>query len=177
MIYNYEPGQIAKTIEKIGILQTVLEYDCDAVDQLETIIVAALTAASRASGPALGALSVEALKLIASIRQDAATYQAGSQTRKLLHAAADALARTTEASGWRDIATAPKDGHTEILVFDRHSGITSQAVWKSQHGYFAGGGWYDAPFTGDSRRLANPTHWQPLPSPPASPTKPRGDET
>lgn len=70
-----------------------------------------------------------------------------------------------EREGWRDIESAPKDG-SEVLVWDEHSHIISQAVWKDRHGHFLSGGWQDAPYTGDSRRLARPTHWMPLPTAP-----------
>lgn len=58
------------------------------------------------------------------------------------------------ASGWRPIETAPKDG-TLLLCF-----------WRSSHcavAYYDDGCWWDAGTDG----LDDPTHWQPLPSPPA----------
>lgn len=60
---------------------------------------------------------------------------------------------------WQDIGTAPKDG-TYVLVWrpdegdghhEAHAGID---VWIE-------GCWYK------SRRLQQPTHWMPLPSPPS----------
>lgn len=76
-----------------------------------------------------------------------------------------ALSNQPAQPGWRDMSSAPKDG-TEILVWDEHSHIISQAVWKERHRFFASGGWYDMPYTGDSRKLVRPTHWMPLPAAP-----------
>lgn len=70
------------------------------------------------------------------------------------------------ATAWQPIETARADGATELWVYDAHSGIAHQAVWKEPFGFHATGGWYDMPFTGDGRRLARPTHWQPLPAGP-----------
>jgi hypothetical protein len=74
------------------------------------------------------------------------------------------------AGGWRDISTAQRSSAVELMVYDAHSGITHQAIWKEPFGGFATGGWYDMPFTGEGRRLARPTHWQPLLAPPTSST-------
>lgn len=65
---------------------------------------------------------------------------------------------------WRDITTAPKDG-TEILVCDLR-GWRCVASWDSH--VFRGevAGWRDG-----QCYSVNPTHWQPLPSPPALPEK------
>ena len=66
--------------------------------------------------------------------------------------------------GWRDIATAPKDG-TLYLVFgldtDGHPEI-AVAFWRAQHGtcWIAPTGW----------ERVHPTHWRPLPAPPTTST-------
>jgi Lar family restriction alleviation protein len=81
-------------------------------------------------------------------------------------------------SGWRDIATAPRDStgpRTPILI---QFGAEGMAVgfWDD---YYADGGrgctdgfpWIE-PFTGDPLNLHfsdPPTHWMPLPNPPSEP--------
>lgn len=65
-----------------------------------------------------------------------------------------AAARHQQPEGWRDIATAPKDG-SKILV-----GFQGQFDWMQYVAYSAG------PDT-QSAGFARPTHWQPLPAPPA----------
>lgn len=56
---------------------------------------------------------------------------------------------------WQPIETAPKDG-TDILVY--HPERAEQFVC-----YFLGGLWM---FSVDDALATNPTHWQPLPTPP-----------
>lgn len=97
-------------------------------------------------------------------------HSSGADCGKVAESLSAALSHP--ADGWRDIESAPKDG-AEVLVWDEHSHIISQATWKDHHGHFASGGWYDAPYTGDSRRLARPTHWRPLPAAPLA-AKPEG---
>lgn len=65
---------------------------------------------------------------------------------------------------WLPIEAAPKDG-TEILVFREYASPVAVARWHnldpSGRGFWLGVGIYE------------PTHWQPLPEPPAPPA---GDE-
>lgn len=78
-------------------------------------------------------------------------------------------AGVAEAHAWRDIASAPKDGKLVLLTFDdaricigaweRHEDSSYPFVWKDSYGSVIVRGWKDDP---------EPTHWQPLPSPPAS---------
>ena len=56
---------------------------------------------------------------------------------------------------WQPIETAPKDG-TDILVY--HPEHREQFVC-----YFLGGLWH---YSLDTALGSNPTHWQPLPTPP-----------
>jgi hypothetical protein len=71
------------------------------------------------------------------------------------------------AQGWEPIETAPKDG-THVLVYARlgHNG----KVRRSRHGCFVNvahfepsWGWLTSP----SDYQIKPTHWRPLPAPPA----------
>lgn len=79
-----------------------------------------------------------------------------------IRAALDSFIRSMGDEGWRDIASAPKDG-TNILVY------TERRVVRVA--YFEPGG------CGDWRSLPGylferPTHWQPLPLPPAPKVSP-----
>jgi hypothetical protein len=57
--------------------------------------------------------------------------------------------------GWQPITTAPKDA--PILVYDPATGV-EQAQWGEHWGVYEFRGW-SGPL--------NPTHWMPLPEPPA----------
>lgn len=61
----------------------------------------------------------------------------------------------TDKPGWQPIETAPKDG-THIIAWQATDGM--RVSW------FEGGMWQNFPWR--SRRI-NPTHWMPLPEPPA----------
>lgn len=56
---------------------------------------------------------------------------------------------------WQPIETAPKDG-TDVLAL--HEGRTYQARWQDDAFWFSASAW---------KSLA-PTHWMPLPPPPAT---------
>jgi hypothetical protein len=62
-------------------------------------------------------------------------------------------------SGWRDIASAPKDG-TKILVCDRNE--YPRRIWTARW-------WRDNWQNSAADILLCLTHWQPLPAPPAAP--------
>lgn len=71
---------------------------------------------------------------------------------------------------WRPIGTAPKDEDVAILVFDNDYGVVTVkwryddswgGVWGSEN-YIQDGSIYD-----DALIARNPTHWMPLPEPPA----------
>lgn len=73
---------------------------------------------------------------------------------------------------WRDIATAPKDG-TTVLLYREVAPFTvvGYGRWEEAFGI---SGWISYGFHrgGDDASnlgLASPTHWQPLPAPPARP--------
>lgn len=82
------------------------------------------------------------------------------------------ITRPAEPEGWQPIATAPKDG-TDILIgwfeFDPPSSM-HVAFWHSTH---QGGCWCQShsAFTTDPNW--QPTHWMPLPAPPAPPQEQR----
>ena len=61
-----------------------------------------------------------------------------------------------ESQGWQPIETAQKDG-TEILCYGEYYGkpVLFVAIWNSVEWYAGWGG------------SIQPTHWQPLPAPPA----------
>lgn len=80
-------------------------------------------------------------------------------------ALAAALAHLPQGDGWRDIASAPKDG-TDILLAAVIGGVWRQKVgwWEAMDN-----AWVTA-IMGSGRKawLQNPTHWQPLPPSPSS---------
>jgi hypothetical protein len=69
---------------------------------------------------------------------------------------------------WRDIATAPKDGRTVLVCrhMDEFGWIKGYARWEGV-GYISG--WVSNGFDNvmSNLGLAHPTHWMPLPPPPA----------
>jgi len=67
--------------------------------------------------------------------------------------------------GWRDIATAPRDG-TPILVANACNGAVYDARWEERGGN--GPGWVDGVIDlCEDEIVYSPSHWQPLPPPPA----------
>lgn len=76
-------------------------------------------------------------------------------------------AAALEASGWRDISTAPKDG-TWVLVKTPH--VTVAARWNSSwppgFSYSDAHSWHYL-----AHPDAAPTHWRPLPAPPDTPDR------
>lgn len=57
-------------------------------------------------------------------------------------------------SGWQPIATAPKDGKTDVVLYwDKHA-VSDVGCWIQGAWEMNGSGWA-------------PTHWMPLPSAPA----------
>lgn len=102
---------------------------------------------------------------------------------------ADRAEMLAEQARWRDIATAPKDG-TAVLGYGLHTGSPSDAqrgvkagdhwwaimlwdVWR----HLVPAGWGDQSlwvFAKDGKPAWSlPTHWQPLPAPPADPGEDR----
>lgn len=71
-------------------------------------------------------------------------------------------------SEWRDIASAPKDG-TPIIVARRHDTFGWVRGWATWEGEGIVSGWISRGFSEvpGNLGLAHPTHWQPLPLPPA----------
>ena len=72
-------------------------------------------------------------------------------------------------AGWQPIETAPKDG-SEILALWKRSQIQSNGygvVW------FEDGSWREFDY---ECLVSDPTHWMPLPSPPAAPAKQEGGQ-
>lgn len=70
-------------------------------------------------------------------------------------------------SEWKPIETAPKDGTEVLLLLEESSRYYSGCVVS----YFDGGEWRD-PLHEDDAELSHsgcgkPTHWMPLPTPPA----------
>lgn len=70
-------------------------------------------------------------------------------------------------STWQPIETAPKDG-TVVLVFAPDA--SEPRVFTAQFNDYGEGGadWFDACDCASLPILATPTHWMPLPEPPAA---------
>lgn len=68
-------------------------------------------------------------------------------------------AQTSAPSGWRPIETAPTDGTYVLLVSPAHGRVIGAHVGGDVWHFFGVGA-----ITGKSER---PTHWMPLPAPPA----------
>jgi hypothetical protein len=83
----------------------------------------------------------------------------GTWDRDLLRDVAAAL--RSPADGWRTIESAPKDG-TRVLVY-RPRVVYDGITWMPEidKDRWSGSSWWE------SRRIQQPTHWMPLPSPPA----------
>lgn len=89
-----------------------------------------------------------------------------------LEAIADWIARreaaVTEAVEWKPIETAPQDG-TTVLLWGPHMRMgMSTWFWAEEDGI---GGWRQDDGKHEDRPLRGPypTHWKPLPDPPAQP--------
>jgi hypothetical protein len=87
-------------------------------------------------------------------RHDALLRWAG-----VLREAAARLGRIDPQEGWRDIATAPKDGTAVVVRF--RNDIHEPEVARFIDGYWR---------TSDTAALWTPHFWMPLPSPPVSPS-------
>ena len=75
------------------------------------------------------------------------------------------LLRRREADAWRDIETAPRDGTELLLIND--DGIQVVGRW-SKHNHVPLYGWIrQIELYGEEVDGFDPTHWQPLPAPPA----------
>ena len=71
-----------------------------------------------------------------------------------------------ETSGWQPIETAPKGEDEEILVYCQHGYYVVTWIVEDRH---SSGWWYvhDNKHGPYALRGDGPTHWQPLPLPPA----------
>lgn len=71
-------------------------------------------------------------------------------------------------SEWQPIETAPKDGTHILLAWSYKNGTpprVSECFWRNDMPFSQDGVWWC--FHG--RMFAEPTHWQPLPTPPEAP--------
>lgn len=105
--------------------------------------------------------------LIEQWREKAALsgFQTRFDDRDLLYRCADELASALdgERATWQDISTAPKDG-TSVIACRLTSPPHVEAMYWVP--YDNGGGAWHWSFDGDSPNQ-QPTHWMPLPQPPA----------
>jgi hypothetical protein len=78
-----------------------------------------------------------------------------------------AMARAAIAAmpGWHDISTAPKDGTRFLGAMS--DGDIETMFWTTSVWVRPGGAWVNEIFRSDTREHA-PTHWMPLPEPPAA---------
>jgi hypothetical protein len=72
-------------------------------------------------------------------------------------------AREAKMTDWQPIATAPKDGSLLLLGYSRQGAVPDVGQWFPCDSYGKDGGWWV------SHALhVFPTHWMPLPDPPAA---------
>jgi hypothetical protein len=182
-------GEMLELVERLRCNRGPVDIP-DILEEAANAILALLPAAQErrvTEGKAVDAAVASARETVKKLRYMASPDQSGSYlpAHHVFRDAADTMETLIAASlsasppapaseGWREIGSAPKDQSAEIWVYDAHSGISYQAVWKDRHAHYASGGWYTKPFTGDSDRLARPTHWQPLPAPPSIVAEPKG---
>lgn len=77
----------------------------------------------------------------------------------------------TPVSGWRDIASAPKDGTRVLLYTDQLNPSTIQGQWKTHDMPYEFGEWVDVWNNDPIEHNVGPvtfSHWQPLPASPVS---------
>lgn len=75
------------------------------------------------------------------------------------------IAEEREASGWQDIATAPKDD-TAVLGYQ----LVHEELWVIAPMYFLEGNWVLVSFHAHNTEFKmKPTHWMPIPPPPVAP--------
>ena len=86
---------------------------------------------------------------------------------------------TPDIAGWRDIATAPRDGTMLLVGYDE--GVAREGAMEDRQRVFEAR-WNDVQGTWSARNgfllHSDATHWQPLPHPPSAhpaPIKPSGD--
>lgn len=102
-----------------------------------------------------------------------AVVLARSERDYLARAAITALSSGNEVAkvvGWQPIETAPKVHGHMILSLNRH-GVLDTICWSNAGGVLGNGGWDDGLYydIDDDRCIDwTPTHWMPLPDPPAS---------
>lgn len=80
-----------------------------------------------------------------------------------------------KASDWRPIETAPRDGTAIILYRPTHNEVATGRYDRNQHARTPRPYWEDMrPYLGVTWMRDNvPTHWMPLPNPPADLAKER----
>jgi hypothetical protein len=71
-----------------------------------------------------------------------------------------ALRPAGEVREWQPIESAPKDGKWVLLWWPYWSSLPVIGLWLHGH-------WYSDSAVSDSEGNQNPTHWHPLPAPPA----------
>ncbi len=138
------------------------EIDIDAV--AKTIARHRLSAMPASSG--------EVAQVVAWLREQASGDLMLPAYAEFLNAYAHAIERgehrgTPSDHGWRDIASAPKDGTWIDLWYPSASGEREDG-WRRSDCYWDGG-WckeIDYPVSYQYLTEARPTHWQPIPTPP-----------
>lgn len=102
----------------------------------------------------------------------------------MLHEAADTLlsqeAKKDRDDGWQDIATAPKDGTEILLRRGERVGAAAWVEWEKRASEYHANGTYLGEYVQDGGASwtigldgnswdgeRKPTHWRPLPAPPA----------
>jgi hypothetical protein len=71
-----------------------------------------------------------------------------------------------EASGWATIDSAPRD--QRIIVWGTQTGLPDSKPFAAMAQFDSGLGWVTSDPTDNLKFQLRPTHWLPLPSPPAN---------
>jgi hypothetical protein len=135
-------------------------------DEFRYLARAAVTAYLAAMPPPVSPELIAKLNALASRLTQMGEYEAVDLIDTVVARVIDAAPHAEAGDGWRDIETAPKDG-TEILAYfdkSRFYFILSwgQSMMPDKH--FA---WVDD----DGVPNGIPSHWRPLPAPPAAQEK------
>jgi hypothetical protein len=150
------------------------DYDEDERAVIIEMYRAALEAAeaARVVGASEWAAHKNGMRRAAEIADDIGAFIAAEAIRDEADAASPTAPVPAEEEGWRDIASAPKDG-TRVFITNGEwvsEGWFSHSIWLGANA--KDGGWVTDDERNDGFVYTNITYWQPFP---ALPTPPEGE--
>jgi hypothetical protein len=141
----------------------------EAKGERDELIAAAKAAIPEAEHPSIETYETWAWQIRTLGEDRRAAYRNIAELHQQL--AAERARRESEPSGWRDIGKAPKDG-TRIIGFADDGRYKWWSCTRWVNFPDGGCGWIGESFTSKPENawtsIVNPTHWQPLPPPPAT---------